>query len=217
MCELSEAYHTLRSVVAGRRPSCDRRRRIDQNELAYSALTTAARTFGYCGDPDAPAPVEMEIPLTLEQLVVGYDAFGYAPDGLWVSLVDDPNRPAKRRRSEPTRTARLRVVVPPGCADGQRTRVIEPDRPDAPARYAVVRQLPHRLFERRGRDLYACVRTEPSERRDGLARVLRHPDGRRLSVAWAPGADVYKTFEGWGVYDPIADAAGRLCVEVRHA
>jgi len=98
----------------------------------------------------------------------------------------------------------LEVEIETGVQDGYETRFVaegEPHMDGEPGDLIIkIRQMPHKLFERRGDDLYTNVSISLQDALIGFSMEITHLDGHKVSlirekVTW-PGARIRKKGEG---------------------
>jgi len=98
----------------------------------------------------------------------------------------------------------LEVEIETGVQDGYETKFVaegEPHMDGEPGDLIIkIRQMPHKLFERRGDDLYTNVSISLQDALIGFSMEITHLDGHKVSivrekVTW-PGARIRKKGEG---------------------
>lgn len=103
----------------------------------------------------------------------------------------------------------LEVEIEPGMVDGQEIKFVaegEPHIDGEPGDLVIrVKTLPHKIFERRGDDLYTNVTISLEDALVGFNMEIVHLDGKKVSVVrdkitW-PGARIRKKGEGMPLYD----------------
>ncbi|HEX2184161.1 MAG TPA: DnaJ C-terminal domain-containing protein [Chloroflexota bacterium] len=120
----------------------------DLGEFFETLLGRGARTAGRTAtQPRAGDDLEQEIQVTLEEAYTG------GARDFVIDLPDPSGRPTRER---------IEVKIPPGVRDGMRLRVAGKGHPGLNGGprgdlYLRVKLQPHRIFERRGDDVYADV------------------------------------------------------------
>lgn len=103
----------------------------------------------------------------------------------------------------------LEVEIEPGMKDGQEVKFVAEGEPhidgDPGDLVLKVKTQPHRVFERKGDDLYTNVTVSLADALTGFSFVIEHLDGRKLTiqrdkVTW-PGARLRRKNEGMPNYD----------------
>jgi len=103
----------------------------------------------------------------------------------------------------------LEIEVEPGMTDGQETKFVaegEPHIDGDPGDLVLrIRTMPHRVFERRGDDLYTNVTLSLQDALTGFSMEIEHLDGRKVliqrdKITW-PGARIRKKGEGMPNYE----------------
>lgn len=79
----------------------------------------------------------------------------------------------------------LEIEVEPGMTDGQETRFVaegEPHIDGDPGDLVLrIRTMPHKVFERRGDDLYTNVTLSLQDALIGFSMEIEHLDGKKVS------------------------------------
>lgn len=103
----------------------------------------------------------------------------------------------------------LEVEIEPGMVDGHETKFVaegEPHIDGEPGDLILrIRTLPHKVFERRGDDLYTNVTVSLQDALVGFNMEIEHLDGRKVlitrdKITW-PGARIRKKGEGMPTYE----------------
>ncbi|XP_054282556.1 dnaJ homolog shv [Macrosteles quadrilineatus] len=103
----------------------------------------------------------------------------------------------------------LEIEVEPGMTDGQETKFVaegEPHIDGDPGDLVLrIRTMPHKVFERRGDDLYTNVTLSLQDALTGFSMEIEHLDGRKVliqrdKITW-PGARIRKKGEGMPNYE----------------
>ncbi|XP_075212168.1 dnaJ heat shock protein family member shriveled [Lycorma delicatula] len=103
----------------------------------------------------------------------------------------------------------IELEVEQGMVDGQETRFVaegEPHIDGEPGDLIIrIKTLPHKVFERKGDDLYTNVTVSLQDALVGFEMEITHLDGRKVlisrdKITW-PGARIRKKGEGMPLYD----------------